>query len=138
MANPLRVAVVGSREYPNLQQVIDFVNTLPDGTTVVSGGARGVDITAQRAAEARGLPVQIFLPRFQRENTPYSPFHYFDRNTEIVVNSDCVIAFPWGKASGTRDTMEKAIQRKHRVQTFQPDEEATWEIAQAHFAKAAS
>lgn len=134
----MRVAIVGSREYPNLQQVIDFVNSLPDGTEVVSGGARGVDITAQRAAEARGLPVRVFLPRFQRENTPYSPRHFFDRNTDIVVNSDVVIAFPWGKASGTRDTMEKAIQRKKRMQTFQPNDEATWDIAQAHFAKAAS
>jgi hypothetical protein len=54
------IAVVGSRDYPRLEHVTDFVKTLPLGTIVVTGGARGVDTAAERAAQLARLNVKLF------------------------------------------------------------------------------
>jgi hypothetical protein len=48
------VAVVGSRDFADLDSVRPFVHQLPAGVLVLSGGARGVDRCAA-AARARGL-----------------------------------------------------------------------------------
>lgn len=49
------VGIVGSRDFPpdRISWVKTFVNKLNAGTIVVSGGARGVDTAAERAAKAR-------------------------------------------------------------------------------------
>ena len=51
----MKIAIVGSRTFENLQLVRDIVAALPANSIVVSGGAPGVDTVAVRAAEARGL-----------------------------------------------------------------------------------
>lgn len=48
------VAVVGSRNFPNLMAVRRRVLLLPDDSLIVSGGARGVDATAEHAAREEG------------------------------------------------------------------------------------
>jgi hypothetical protein len=58
------IAIVGSRRRRDRQSVIDFVNSLPAGTTVVSGGCPdSVDTWAAEAAKARGLKVIEHKPR---------------------------------------------------------------------------
>jgi hypothetical protein len=54
------VAVVGSRDYPRLDLVTEFVESLPYGTIIVTGGARGVDTAAERAAQLARLNVKLF------------------------------------------------------------------------------
>jgi len=51
------VAIAGSRMYPKLDDVTNFVNSLPEGTIVSAGLAAGVDKAARKAANERGLPV---------------------------------------------------------------------------------
>lgn len=107
----LKVAVVGSRNYPNLREVEEFVNSLPDGTVVISGGARGVDQTAERAARRRGLQVEIYKPDWKKYGRGAGPI----RNTEIVGAADTVVAFWDGKSAGTKDTITKARKTRKRV-----------------------
>lgn len=45
-----KVAIVGTRTYPHLDRVRSYIATLPPDTIVVSGGALGVDSTADEAA----------------------------------------------------------------------------------------
>ncbi len=54
-----RVGVVGSRSFPSLGLVREFVAALPGGLVVVSGGAAGVDSVAAAAARSRGLSVSV-------------------------------------------------------------------------------
>lgn len=100
-----RIAIVGSRQHPNLQMVIDFINTLPLDVMVVSGGARGVDITAENWAKARGINTLIFKSEYDKYPSNVAPLI---RNQTIVDNSDYMVAFPYGKASGTYDAITKA------------------------------
>lgn len=59
------VAVVGSRNYPNLNDVREYVRKIaekhPDAV-IVSGGAKGVDRTAENAAKKEGLDVVSYRP----------------------------------------------------------------------------
>ena len=106
MARGKRVAIVGSRTGIKQQQVVDFVNSLPEGTIVVSGGARGVDKWAEEAARVRGLEVDIYPADWNRLGKKAGMI----RNRDIVKNADEVVAFWDGKSRGTKNTMELAEQ----------------------------
>lgn len=63
-----RVAIVGSREHPNLDLVREYVRGLPFGSRVISGGAIGVDSAAVDEARRCRLVTVDFLPRRQRDS----------------------------------------------------------------------
>lgn len=56
----MKLAVVGSRQGADLEHVEQFVRSLPDGLTIVSGGAAGVDTTAEQTWRSLGGSVVSF------------------------------------------------------------------------------
>lgn len=84
-----RIAIVGSRDYPLLGSVELFVKTLDSTTMIVSGGARGVDRTAERAAKHRGLRALIFPADWPT----YGKRAGYIRNEQIVDNADEIVVF---------------------------------------------
>lgn len=103
----VRVAIVGSRNYPQMDKVWTLIERLAKkdpAVIIVSGGARGVDTVAAAAARIAGLAVEELLPDWTR----YGNEAGFERNTRIVAVADRVIAFWDGASGGTRDTLEKA------------------------------
>ena len=101
----MRVAIVGSRDYPDLSTVRTYINTLlrPDDV-VISGGARGVDSAAVQYAQERGLAVEVYPADWDRHGKTAG----FIRNQTIVDNADYVVAFWDGRSRGTMDTVNKA------------------------------
>lgn len=95
----MNLAIVGSRDYPNLNEVVEYVNSLPLDTVIVTGGARGVDDAAQFAAEARGMKVIVFKADWEKYGKAAGPI----RNLEIEKNSNAVTAFWDLKSRGTLD-----------------------------------
>lgn len=110
----MKIAIVGSRTYPNLKQVADFVADLPEGTIVISGGAIGVDRTAENAAKARGLQVISIKPSWGK----YGRQAGFLRNTQIVEMADEIVAFWDGESRGTKDSIDKAMKLGKSVTIF--------------------
>lgn len=102
----LTVAIVGSRKYPNLALVRDFVRMLPPQVDIISGGARGVDQTAEAAAREYGHGVTVFAAEWDR----YGKAAGFIRNQEIVESADFVVAFWDGESRGTQHSI--ALARK--------------------------
>lgn len=101
---PLRVAIVGSREYSDLERVREYVRSLPAGTIVVSGGARGVDKTAETEARVCGLPEPIIhKPDHKAYPWPAAAMHA--RNVLIAQTCDLMTAFWDGKSTGTMDAV---------------------------------
>jgi predicted Rossmann fold nucleotide-binding protein DprA/Smf involved in DNA uptake len=100
----MKIAIVGSREYPDWKQVIDYVQSLPLDTIVVSGGARGVDRIAEQVARKRGMTVQIFHAEWDK----YGKSAGMIRNQFIVDYADSVVAFLYQNSSGTMNTIERA------------------------------
>ena len=83
----MKIAIVGSRDYVDLERVTAYVNSLPDDTELVSGGARGVDRTAEQAAWSRKLTVKCFPADWEQ----YGKEAGFIRNQNIVNYADLEI-----------------------------------------------
>ena len=117
MNKRLYVAVVGSRDFSDLEQVRRFVDTLPENAVVVSGGARGVDRTAEAAARARGLLVETSLPNWKR----FGRSAGFVRNFANIRRADRVVAF-WDRQSrGTAHSIGIARQMNKPLTVVYPD-----------------
>jgi len=119
VANGFAVAIVGSREFPHLDWVEHGVSDMAPGTLMVSGNARGVDRTAEKAARRRGDLLVVSLPADW--NGPHGKLAGFARNADIVRFADRVVAYWDGKSRGTKHTIDIATQQGKPVLVVQPD-----------------
>jgi predicted Rossmann fold nucleotide-binding protein DprA/Smf involved in DNA uptake len=101
----LRVAIVGSRTYPSEPTVRAYVRSLPAGTVVVSGGARGVDSWAEDEARRCGLAVEVHKPDYQAYSPKIAPLV---RNRIIAERCDELIGFSFEGSPGTAYTAKYA------------------------------
>jgi hypothetical protein len=111
MPETVAVAVVGSRNFSDLELVRKYVASLAyhdDRAIIVTGGARGVDEAAEATALDYSLLVQVIKPDWERHGKAAGPI----RNEQIVRVSDEVVAFWDGKSRGTKSTIE--LTRKAR------------------------
>lgn len=107
-----RVAIVGSRDWPQPKRIIGYVAFLPIGTVVVSGtepssdpsNDRGVDQVAIRAARKFGFETKVFPADWKRFGKSAGP----RRNTDIVNYCTRLVAFWDGISRGTKDSIDKA------------------------------
>lgn len=106
-----RIGIVGSRSFPNRDKVIQLVNSLPIDFEVVTGGAPGVDTWAELMARERGLDLNIYYPDW----TNLGKSAGIARNTLIVQNSDCIVAFWHNSSKGTKDSIKKAVAARKPV-----------------------
>lgn len=142
-----RVAIVGSREHPNLDLVREYVRGLPKGTVVISGGADGVDKAAAEVAWDRELelieytvePCGLQLSRLAvifsrnrgRHDRPAWEFHVGEqwrtallfRNTCIAGDCTRMVAFVDGSKGGTWDAIAQAKRFKRPVKIVRAIEE---------------
>jgi len=96
----LKVGIVGSREYPNEDQVKLLVSLLPDDAEVVSGGqSLGVDGWAKKYALQYGLKYTEFAPAHYH-GAPYDVNNYFIRNRQIAEYCDVVFVFMYNHSKG--------------------------------------
>jgi len=101
-----RVGIVGSRHYPDLDRVASYVRELPRAASLVTGSASGVDATAARTARERGLPVKVLAASFEEARDDEVAA---SRNQRLVGAVDVLVAFWDGASSGTRRTIERAL-----------------------------
>ena len=113
----MKVAIVGSRDYPTLWEVWQYVSSLPADTVVVSGGARGVDAQAEYAANECGLKTEIYRAEWEK----YGLSAGFKRNQQIVDAADSVVAFWDGVSRGTVDTLDKAARARKPIRVIRSD-----------------
>lgn len=117
----MKIGIVGSREFPQLELVKMLVGEFPKGVTVVSGGAAGVDRTAADAARAAGLEVLEFLPDLNGCKARHEfTARYYARNQQIIEASDLLIAFTEKDSGGTWDTIKRARLAKKPVKVMRP------------------
>lgn len=109
----MKVAVIGSRSLT----VNNLGKYLPEETTeIISGGARGVDISAREYAQTHNIPLSEFLPDYKR----YGRSAPLKRNLQIIQYADLVLAFWDGSSKGTRFVIENCRRLGVPVRVFFP------------------
>lgn len=124
--NPYRVAIVGSRGYPRMDDVRACVRRLAahfatrQGLVVVSGTepttsrlAFCVDSVAIHEARALGVRTIVHAADWDAGGRGAG----LARNSRIVADADAVVGF-WSGTRGTADTLRKAMQAGKRVKCY--------------------
>src|SRR4051812_44886465 len=93
--NPFRVIIAGSRHltllhYPEVAAALDHLlkNRLPN-VVVLSGAAKGADALGEAWAKARGLPVERYPIKWDRDGNAAAA----NRNYALVCNADALVCF---------------------------------------------
>jgi len=91
------------------------VRGLPRGASVVTGSASGVDAAATRAAREKGIPVRVMPASFEELADAGKAAA---RNQRLVDACDVLVAFWDGSSTGTRATVERALDSGKEVHVF--------------------
>lgn len=93
----MHVIIAGSRSLRNGQAIYELVDSLPQGTTVISGGAQGADAFGAGYAIARGLKVIVFRPDWDK----YGRAAGYKRNESMLLfgDPDALFVFYDGQAN---------------------------------------
>lgn len=99
----MKFAVVGSRtitDYKIVKNILDEHNI----STIVSGGAKGIDQLAERYADEKNLEKIIYLAKWNE----FGRGAGMVRNAEIIADADEVIAVWDGTSKGTEHSINLA------------------------------
>jgi hypothetical protein len=104
----MKLAIVGTRNpevsYAEWEECLLSEITTSDVTMVVSGGVKGVDSFAKRFAVRHHIPLMEFLSDYAK----FGRYATLRRNTQIVKEANCVIAFPSSNSRGTLHSINEA------------------------------
>lgn len=111
----MKVAIIGSRTFNDYFYLCAKLRELSlPITTVISGGAIGADSLARKYAKDYDLELVEYLPEWGK----YGKSAGLLRNSDIVFNSDVVIAFWDGKSKGTKHAINKATLLSKPIHVF--------------------
>ena len=100
----MRVSITGSRSF--VISFDDITQHLPvDTTTIISGGAVGVDTVAASYAREHRLELVVIRPDYALADKRLAPLL---RNTTIVYQADFCLFFWDGVSRGTSHTISEA------------------------------
>ena len=111
----MRVAIVGSRRFSEPSRVTDYVNALPPRASNITGSASGVDAAATQAARAPGIAKQ---GKSDSIDALADAGRSAARNQRLVDACDVLVAFWDGSSTGTRSTVERALDSGKEVHVF--------------------
>ena len=111
----MRVAIVGSRHFPEPERVAEYIRSLPTRASIITGSASGVDAAATKAARDKGIPVQVIPASFEEVADASKSAA---RNQRLVDACDVLVAFWDGASKGTRTTVERALDSGKEVHVF--------------------
>ena len=116
----MKIAVVGGRSFNNysfLKNVLhstiqeEVVKKDQQVSKIISGGATGTDLLAEKYASEFNLETTIFLPNWKKFGKSAGVI----RNQDIIQNSDIVVAFWNGISRGTKSSIELSKKYKKKL-----------------------
>ncbi len=108
----MKTIVAGSRSIQTRWPVLQAMSEAPwEITSVVSGGARGVDTFAIEIAEELMLPCEIYLANWAK----YGRGAGHRRNMLMAQNAEALVAVWEGDSPGTRNMIKTAELLKLKI-----------------------
>ena len=110
----MKVIIAGSRKFDDhAHHLIRYAVKMSefDITEVVSGGAIGVDEYGELWAETNAIPVQRFIPDWQKHGKKAGPI----RNGQMAEYGDALIAIWDGVSPGTKDMIAQMKRRRKPI-----------------------
>jgi len=107
----MKVIIAGGRDffdYEKLRERCDYYLQNQDNIEIISGGAKGADLLAEKYAKEKGYPIQIFKADWHVHGKSAGAI----RNSEMAKHGDSLIAF-WDKKSKGTALMIKLAKRKN-------------------------
>ena len=113
----MRLAIVGSRKIKDidLREFLRDMNEQPD--VIISGGANGIDTLAAEYAVKNGIELIVIRPDYDK----YGRAATHIRNTQIVEQSDAVLAIWDGESRGTLSTINSAKRLRKEIKVVKID-----------------
>lgn len=109
----MRVIIAGSRDITDYAVVSNAVLESDfEVTTVISGGARGVDKLGERYAETHQLPVDVFLADWHIHGRSAG----YIRNEQMARSADALVAVWDGESKGTGHMID--IAKKQGLEVY--------------------
>lgn len=112
----MKVMFCGSRKIYSLRDteyvkmaIAQELNKLPSHTTILHGGAMGVDHLTNIIAKSRNFNIKVFYPDYKN----YGKYAPIKRNQEMVDQADRIIAVWDGLSPGTQFVIGYA-KKKHK------------------------
>lgn len=110
----MKLAVIGSRSFDNFDLLINEIQSLSNEITeIISGGAKGADLLAEKWASQNKVILTIIRPNW----STYGRGAGIKRNEEIIKNCDFCIAFWDGKSKGTLSSIKfcEKYSKPHKI-----------------------
>lgn len=108
----MRTIIAGSRGITDPLIVSDAIDKSGfEITTVISGGARGVDEAGEAWAVASGIDLEIFEADWKAHGKKAG----FLRNCEMAASADALIAIWDGESRGTKHMIDEATRKGLKV-----------------------
>jgi len=120
----MKIGVIGSRSYDDYEELKKVLDSFDNITLIISGGANGADKLGEKYADDNNIEKLIHYPDWDE----HGKMAGFVRNTDIVNDSDMVVAFWDGKSRGTKDSITKAFKGHTPILTihFKPIDYGEW------------
>jgi YspA, cpYpsA-related SLOG family len=104
----MKVIIAGGRDYENYDVLIDAVKeSLFEITTVVSGGANGVDALGKRYAFENKKELDVHEANWKAHGRGAGPA----RNKKMAENAEALIAIWDGQSKGTKNMIDTATKK---------------------------
>jgi hypothetical protein len=104
----LRVLVCGDRYWSDRAAIHQVLKDLPEGSVVIQGECRGVDLTAKSVAQALGFEVECYPADWDKYGKAAGPI----RNKQMLEEGkpDIVVAFhdDIDRSRGTKNMLKQA------------------------------
>lgn len=118
----MKLAIIGSRGFNNYELLCKTLEPYKNKITLVVSGADTLGAKWSREvlkkeplefpAEWDNLEAAPCKIGYRKDGNPYNLLAGYNRNTTIIQNCDCVIAFWDSRSPGTRDSLYKADKYK--------------------------
>ena len=111
----MRTIIAGSRDIVDYKFVSNIIrNSGINISTIISGGARGVDSLGVRYAKENNLVYELYIPDWDT----FGKRAGFIRNCEMGNNADALIAIWNGTSRGTKHMIDYAMNSKRILKVY--------------------